>query len=184
MAGIGEPAIEELGERVLAGLSYFGDPFQSHAGWTEENEIGRLWKRFGTYLATEPAWLASARRDVRYELQVVHPETFVSGEFEVFAGLELVDEAGAAPLSPGSPLAVSVPVEVSVKRVPPGRYARFTVPGTEVATDMQMAISKWLGENGYRRDIPFDLLAYDERFKGMDNLDESTVDVYVPLAQG
>lgn len=29
---------------VLVGLSFFGDPFRTNAGWTEENEIGRLWR--------------------------------------------------------------------------------------------------------------------------------------------
>jgi hypothetical protein len=58
--GIGEPVLVELGARTLAGMSFFGDPFTSHAGWTEENEIGRLWQRFQAHVETQPGWLAGA----------------------------------------------------------------------------------------------------------------------------
>ena len=45
-----EPTIVDRGEMILLGLSFFGDPFRISEGWTEENEIGRLWQRFITYL--------------------------------------------------------------------------------------------------------------------------------------
>jgi hypothetical protein len=41
-----EGRIEDRPLTILAGLSFFGDPFAQSAGWTEENEIGRLWTRF------------------------------------------------------------------------------------------------------------------------------------------
>ena len=34
----------------LIGCSFYGDPFTGSAGWTEENEIGRLWNRFMNYV--------------------------------------------------------------------------------------------------------------------------------------
>ena len=40
---------------LLVGLSFFGDPFKSSAGWTEENEIGRLWVRFMAFLEDQGA---------------------------------------------------------------------------------------------------------------------------------
>ena len=48
-----EPQIVEKPQMMLLGLSFFGDPFSLSAGWTEENEIGRLWKRFMAYLAEQ-----------------------------------------------------------------------------------------------------------------------------------
>ena len=41
-----EPRIVESERIILVGFSFFGDPFALSAGWTEENEIGRLWQRF------------------------------------------------------------------------------------------------------------------------------------------
>ena len=41
-----EPTMIEKRQMMLLGFSFFGDPFKISGGWTEENEIGRLWKRF------------------------------------------------------------------------------------------------------------------------------------------
>ncbi|GEM_PF-3859724 len=48
-----EPTIRELDQIILVGFSFFGDPFAESSGWTEENEIGRLWNRL------RPTWLAA-----------------------------------------------------------------------------------------------------------------------------
>jgi len=168
--GIGEPTVVELPSRTLAGLSFFGNPFTSHAGWTEENEIGRLWQRFRAYVETQPEWLSSAVDGLGYEVHVVGPEMAASGEFECFVGAELAVPA-------------ALPIEVSAKAVPGGRFARFTVPGNLLATDMQMHIAIWLEEHDYDSAIPFDVVVYDERFHGMDRLDESVVEILVPLIE-
>jgi len=46
-----EPTMIEKRQMILLGFSFFGDPFKISGGWTEENEIGRLWKRFMAYLS-------------------------------------------------------------------------------------------------------------------------------------
>ncbi len=38
--------IIQLETTYLAGISFYGDPFATSAGWTHENEIGQLWDRF------------------------------------------------------------------------------------------------------------------------------------------
>jgi hypothetical protein len=45
-----EPRIIEKDQIILVGFSFFGDPFATSAGWTEENEIGRVWQRLMAYL--------------------------------------------------------------------------------------------------------------------------------------
>ena len=45
-----KPAIVKQPQMLLVGFSFFGDPFQMAAGWSEENEIGRTWKRFTAFL--------------------------------------------------------------------------------------------------------------------------------------
>ena len=46
-----EPKIVERERITLVGLSFFGDPFREKGGWTEQNEIGRLWSRFMSIFA-------------------------------------------------------------------------------------------------------------------------------------
>ena len=45
-----EAKIIDKEQIILFGFSFFGDPFNKHDCWTDDNEIGRLWKRFMTYL--------------------------------------------------------------------------------------------------------------------------------------
>ena len=44
-----EPKIIEKEEIILVGMVSCGDPFKGAGGWSEENEIGKLWERFSTY---------------------------------------------------------------------------------------------------------------------------------------
>jgi len=145
---------------ILAGLSFFGDPFHSHAGWTEANEIGRLWQRLLTSVQT------ARQLSVMYEVHVQNDETLVTGEFEVFVGYEVS--------------ALDVSYQLCVKILPETEYAVFTFPGTQVHQD-EPVVDNWLRANGYRTAYPFYLQQYDQRFKGMDNLDESVIDFLVPV---
>ena len=52
---LADPEIIEAGPMTFVGFSFFGDPFQLSGGWTEENEIGRLWSRFMAYFANHHA---------------------------------------------------------------------------------------------------------------------------------
>ena len=41
-----EPKTVEKDEIVLVGMVFYGDPFRNQSSWSQENEIGKLWKRF------------------------------------------------------------------------------------------------------------------------------------------
>jgi hypothetical protein len=41
-----DPRIIDKGAIILAGMAFHGDPFQSAEGWSQSDEIGKLWKRF------------------------------------------------------------------------------------------------------------------------------------------
>ena len=95
-----EPTIVETGQMLLVGFSFFGNPFQLSGGWTEENEIGRTWKRLMAYLEQHrPAIKHVVTDTVAYEVHVYQEETEQTGEFEVFVGFD-----GQSP-PPTSPLA-------------------------------------------------------------------------------
>lgn len=162
--------IVEKPAMLLVGFDFFGDPFRSYGGWSEENEIGRLWLRWITYLESAQPYLPYTVPDhVMYEVHIYHPETLQTGEFEVFVGVE-VSTFGA------------LPPEVVAKMLPAGRYAVFTLAGQEITADWPwMMDAEWLPALGARRRTTFTLQRYDARFKGMDAIDESELDVYVPL---
>jgi predicted transcriptional regulator YdeE len=165
-----KPTIVEMPRTLLVGMGFFGDPFRSKAGWTEENEIGRTWQRFMAFLEGQPEAIPHAiDAGVACELHVYHPETPQTGEFEVFVGLEV------------SRLA-EVPLVLTVKVLPPATYAVFTLQGEEIASDWSMQIfAEWLPPTGYEGQHSHSIQRYDERFKGLDRLADSVLEVYIPV---
>ena len=166
-----EPTIVERSRLILAGFGFFGDPFAASGGWTEENEIGRLWNRFGGFLARHGDRVPWPAPGIAYELHLEHEETAARGHYEVFVGVEVAALA-------------DVPVELLVKVLPPTRYAVFTLAGAEITSDWSRTIyQEWLPASGYRQAFPYMFQRYDERFKGLDRLDESVLDVYIPISK-
>ena len=165
-----EPKIVETGQMLLVGLGFYGDPFSLSAGWTEENEIGRLWKRFISLLAQHHGRIKHAKGEqIGYELQVYHEDTPSTGEFEVFVGIEVDDLE-------------DLPLELAVKILPPVTYAVFTLAGDQIGADYYLKIAaEWLPQAGYQSNYRYSLQRYDERFKGIDNLAESVIEVYIPV---
>ena len=164
-----EPTTVEKEQIILLGFSFFGDPFKTSAGWTEENEISRLWQRFMTYLAEHGDRIKHVANDkVCYEVHVTHEETTAKGNFEVFVGMEVGKLE-------------DVPVELLVKILPPTKYAVFTLKGTQIASDWPKMIQEWFLRSDYQQAYKYGFQLYDERFKGLDNLEESGLDVYVPV---
>jgi hypothetical protein len=162
------PRVVDLPDVSLAGLSFFGDPFTSHAGWTEENEIGRLWTRLGGRLRRS----GSAAPHLMYEVHVRTEESLVTGEFEVFAGY-------AVP-GPDAPGPGSLAVDLVGKTLPAGPYVEVELRGSQIVGEGP-ALGEWLGAQGLREGGPFIVLLYDDRFLGMDRLDESTVTFRMPV---
>ena len=165
-----EPRIVEAQQMLLVGFSFFGDPFQVSGGWTEENEIGRTWKRFRSFLEEHPERLKHVTADeVAYEVHIYHEETPQTGEFEVFVGLE-VEELE------------EVPLEVCVKILPPAAYAVFTLQGEQIVSDWPMMVfGEWLPQAGYVGEHTHSIQRYDERFKGVDSIAESILEIYIPV---
>jgi predicted transcriptional regulator YdeE len=154
----------------LIGFSFFGDPFAASGGWTEENEIGRLWTRFLAYVERHGSAVPStANRETSYEVHIDHDETLEKGHYEVFVGIQ-------------SPTLEDLPVQLSIKVLPAGEYAVVTLRGDEITSDWsQLLYQEWLPDAGYRQAHGFMYELYDERFKGIDQLGDSEIEVYVPV---
>ena len=156
---------------ILAGVSFFGNPFETKDPWSEENEIGKLWHRFMVFMQQNTSDLSQimAHKDVFYEVHITHPNTNVTGEFEVFIGTAIIQTK-------------NLPVELVIKVLPPTKYAIFTIEGQEIDSDWHHWIYQdWLPQADYVAAYPFNFQYYDHRFKGLDKLAESAIDVYVPV---
>lgn len=166
-----EPVITQKSEIKIAGMSFFGDPFDTSDVWTEENQIGRLWQRFMGYFQQNADAIKHKTPDnALYEVHIYHPETMEKGLFEVFVGLE-VEQLEA------------VPVDLVVKILPASEYAIFTLTGNQIASDWDMEIEEWFFRSEYQRNHPFSFQYYDERFKGVENISTSILDVYIPVEE-
>src|SRR5574339_655561 len=85
-----EPQLVDKDQIILAGFSFFGDPFKFSGGWSEENEIGRRWKRFTAYLGEAGDQVRNRKTGSGfYELHIDHPEMERTGEYEVLVGVEI-----------------------------------------------------------------------------------------------
>jgi AraC family transcriptional regulator len=164
-----EPRLVETGRMTLLGVGFFGDPFRLSGGWTEENEIGRTWNRLMAYLGEHGERIQHVTSwEVMYEVHVEHPETAQTGEFEVFCGVEVERLE-------------DVPVELTCKVLPPTTYAVFTLRGEQITSDWNRYVAEWMSRSGYQRAHPYGFQRYDERFKGLDQIEGSVLEVYVPV---
>jgi len=164
-----EPKLIDAGPMTLAGLSFYGDPFRFHGGWEEENEIGRLWKRFMAVFSQRGHEIPHmVNPNVMYEVHVEHDETAQTGEYEVFAGIEVTRLE-------------EMPVELVIKVLPPTRYAIFALHGAEIASDWNQMMADWLAQSGYQRAHRYGFQRYDERFQGVENMEESVLEAWVPV---
>ena len=156
---------------VLAGFSFFGDPFTLSAEWTEENEIGCLWQRFMAFMAKSgQEQKCFVNPGIAYEVWIEHADTAAKGYVEVFVGMEI-----EAP--------EEVPVELLIKVLPSATYAVFCLQGQEITSDWHRAVQEWMVANEYENAFPYSFQLYDQRFKGMDNIEESILDAYIPVTR-
>ncbi|MEE4194046.1 MAG: GyrI-like domain-containing protein [Anaerolineae bacterium] len=163
-----KPQIIDLPAMVLAGFSFFGDPFHSHAGWTEENEIGRVWQRLTVFYETLPAEERhNANEAVWYELHLEHPGSIEKGEWEIFVGYQIEQPDEHA-------------LELTLKHLPAMTWAVFTLKGTQIG-NFDADYKNWLAASDYEEAFPLLIERYDERFKGMERIEESELDYLVPV---
>ncbi|MFW6030229.1 MAG: hypothetical protein ACOCRO_08250, partial [Halanaerobiales bacterium] len=72
----------------LLGMDFYGDPFSNHTFWDENNEIGRLWKRFESFMMEHPELIKNRiNENVAMEVFITTEESMSIGLFEVFVGV-------------------------------------------------------------------------------------------------
>ena len=165
-----KPKIIQRESILLVGMSFYGDPFSNKEPWSEDNEIGRVWQRFTKFHRENPDRIRHEITPfVGYEVCIANEETNQFGHFEVFVGVEVTEIE-------------EVPPTLSMKMLPPSTYAVFTIQGKMIASDWYYDLAQaWLPEAGLKQIGDFNFQVYDQRFKGMDRLEESAIDVYIPI---
>jgi AraC family transcriptional regulator len=160
-----EPKILEVEELTLVGMVFYGDPFKDAGGWSEENEIGKLWSRF----VAKEELVRNVTGHGGYEVHIEPEGRKDTSEYCVFVGVKVGEVENQ-------------PLEMFTKVLPAGTYAVFTMKGEEITSDWSKAIYyEWMPESGYVERAKYLIEFYDEkRFKGMDNPD-SELDIYVPV---
>jgi hypothetical protein len=83
---------------LLVGMDYFGNPTEDAPGWSEQNAVGLLWKRFGAFYDANKASIRHTVSDSGYELWVDVEGVTTDGHKSVFVGVE-VSEIDDPPLA-------------------------------------------------------------------------------------
>jgi AraC family transcriptional regulator len=150
-------------------MTFYGDPFKDAEGWSEENQIGRLWNRFNILWDKGGEWKEHVvDRGVAYEVHVEPEEYPETKEFYVMVGVQV---EAVEPL----------PLELSLKVLPPTAYAAFTLKGSEITSNWPERIYReWLPNSAYEEAHKFTVERYGPNFKGMDD-PESEMEVWVPI---
>jgi AraC family transcriptional regulator len=164
-----EPRIVERGDVILAGMVFYGDPFRGAESWSQENEIGRLWKRFNALWDAKRDLIRSVSvSDAGYEVHIEPEEYDETKNFYVMMGVQ-VDRVEPPPL------------ELSFKVLPATTYVVFTLRGSEIRSNWPSRIYKeWLPDSSYEEAHKFTVEYYAPNFSGMDD-PESELEVHVPV---
>lgn len=165
-----EPKIIAETQKLLVGMSFYGDPFTNSMEWNEDNQIGILWKRFIQFLSNNPEAIKHRiRADSMVEIHLETEESLEKGYFEIFVGTCVNDLE-------------DIPLECIVKILPKTQYAIFTLKGQEITSDWESEfLTNWLQRSEYELSYQYHIQNYDHRFKGMDKLEESILDIYIPV---
>ncbi len=165
------PIITEEITLKLAGMVYYGNPVHTHEGWTEGNEVGKLWERFIKILMEHQETLKAytVEEGIAYEAHIAYAGE-VDQEYHIFVGVET-----EAP--------IPYPIELFYKVMPKTRYAVFTAKGTNMAEQMEELYTEWLPNSDYVESYPMLIQRYDnKRFKSLDD-PESEIDFMVPIKE-
>jgi len=170
------PKIIEQNQIILMGCNFYGDPFHSAGEWSKNNEIGKLWTRFGINYAKYRFLLEKLNNmpGKSFEVHFESPEYKQSKNFEIFVGIA-VDE-----------LTNIVPLEFVFKILPVTNYASVTSYGNDY-TSVDYLFKEWLKSpnSKYKQSYPFMVEFYDEKRFNPNDMDNpsSEIDWWVPVVE-
>jgi AraC family transcriptional regulator len=163
-----KPRIADKRKILLAGMDFFGDPYEKAGGWSEGNAIGQLWKRFEAFYQGKKGSLKHAVSESGYEVWIDFEGEKDTKNKYIFVGVEVEKIE-------------DLPLELVARTLPETRYAVFTLKGPEIKTGPSRIWKEWLPESGLVPSFDYLIEYYDsQRFKGLGNPD-SELDFMVPI---
>ncbi len=169
-----EHEVIEKEDRYLIGFQHHGSMLNKKD--PIEDQIEALWGRFSRFC--QESWPAIKDKVVNpklsYELQIWdEKELQDSGDVYVFVGVE-VEELK------------DIPLELSGKVLPAGKYIYFKLKGKEIKTWEEDILQDWFPRDDYWirsfEDHLFHVQCFhEEKFKGIENLEDSELNVLVPV---
>ncbi len=164
----------EKEKMYLVGLQHHGSMLGSKD--PIEDRIETLWKRFSSFCRDNWPDIEDkvVHHKLSYELQIWNEEELQeSGDLYVFVGVEFEDLE-------------DVPLELSGKVLPAGKYISFKLQGEEIKTWEEDILQDWFPRDDYWirsfGDNLFHLQCFHEdKFKGVENLEQSELEVLVPV---
>lgn len=165
-----EYKIVDKEQLIIVGMNYYGDPFMTGGAWSVDNAIGKLWGRFMEFLNKYPEKISGRMNESEfYEFHIKTDGFEETGEYSIMIGVQVTSIN-------------NIPIELVAKVAPPLKYMVVNLKGEEIISDWPQIIStRLLPEAGYKEASNFSFELYDERFKGMDHVEGSEVDVYIPV---
>ena len=165
-----EPLILEDKVFTLLGCVFYGNPFHSAEEWSHENEIGKLWQRFGALSFKYNILLSKICTDnnIAYELHLEPDEFKETKDYYVMVGMEITNYD-------------EIPLEMFVKILPKINYLVFTSSMVNKFELGAYVYKEWMPKNNYNQAFPYVLQLYDRRlYKGLDD-PQSEIDWYIPV---
>ncbi|WDV46428.1 effector binding domain-containing protein [Clostridiaceae bacterium M8S5] len=156
---------------LLGGMIFYGDPISVKGGWDTSNHIGQLWSRYSEFLRQNPVRKYSANKNSMYEIHIYNESTPTNGYFEVFVGEEVTSS--------------KLPIDLCTKFIDESLYLKVTLSGDEITSDWWHKIinDNSIANMKLKPTQKYLIQVYDERFKGMDNIENSTMYALVPLEE-
>jgi len=166
-----DPLLISKDRMVIGGINYYGDPIENHEGWNVENEIGKLWNRFMyLYFQKKDAISAIINENAFYEIHIqTDKDCENNNEYGIMVGVELKD-------------IVDMPEEMVLKVFGERKYLAFTLEGIEIVENWKL-MSEWIDKSEYVIDGDYVIQKYDERFKGMDKIEQSVMEAWFPVKE-
>jgi AraC family transcriptional regulator len=154
---------------TLVGMDFYGNPYREAGGWSMQNAIGQLWKRFSAFYEKKKGSIKHLESESGYELWIDFEGKEDPKDDYIFVGVAVKKIQ-------------DLPLELVARVLPETRYAVFTLKGDEIKSDWpSKAATQWLAEANLQRSYPYIIEYYDvKRFKGLEEKD-AEIDIYVPV---
>jgi predicted transcriptional regulator YdeE len=156
-----------MGGFRLAGMNFYGQPFDRCGEAGSRNNIDETWTRYQDFEKQNPDRLFCLEDEITYEIHLYNNQVNLSEDYEVFVGETVHSEA--------------LPIELVSKYIPGSEYILLTLVGDEIVSHYEQEIEGLATFYGKSVNKRFIIKRFDERFKGFDQLAESELDILIPV---